>query len=83
METGNSERLHAWVPFCRPSVKEDFPWDTSPEELDQEGGSQEEGVAALSCEAFLFGYKDASGQVTWPPRGLAGWTNKSLLTTQG
>lgn len=38
-------------------MKEDFPWDTSPEELGQEGGSREEGVAALSCEAFLFGHE--------------------------
>lgn len=38
-------------------MKEDFPLDTSPEELGQEGGSQEEGVAALSCEAFLFGHE--------------------------
>lgn len=66
----------------RPSVK-DFPWDTSPEERGQEGGSQEEGVAALSCEAFLFGHENASGQVTWAPRGLAGWPSEDLLNTQG
>lgn len=60
----------------RPHVKEDFLWDTSPKALGQEGGSQEEGVAVLSCEAFLFGHENDSGQVTWPPRGLAGWLSE-------
>lgn len=49
----------------------DFSWDASLQELGQKGGGGQEGVAALSFEAFLFGHEDASGQVTWPSRGLA------------
>lgn len=40
-------------------------------------------MAALSFEVFLFGHEDASGQVTWPSRGLAKRQKKGLLTTQG
>ena len=61
----------------------DFLWDASLQDLGQKGTGGQEGVAALSFEAFLFGHEDASGQVTWPSRGLANRQKKGLLTTQG